>query len=193
MSGVEAAGFVLGAIPLVVEFIKSTAVGVESVKLFQSQRFRRKVQDWSTELLTQQTLLLNNIVLVLDTTDALEHDVSTVKQMLEKGQIPPVFYDSDVQKQLRIKLGHNFLPFEQTVLKVQESMLEVKKRLHIDELKVSSSSVPPVPILLGRRSSSTELSGQTFRLAILEKKTRANQIDIWPESIQRAISRPQNS
>ena len=162
MSGVEAAGFVLGAIPLVIEFIKTTAVGVESVKLFQSQRFRRKVQDWSTALLTQQTLLLNNIVLVLDTTDALEHDVGAVKQMLEKGQIPPVFYNSDVQKQLRDKLGHNFQPFEQTVLQVQESMLEIKKRLHIDDLKVSPSSGSPVPTSLVRCLCETGLSGQAI-------------------------------
>lgn len=151
MSGLEAAAFVIGAIPLVVEFIKSTAVGVESVKLFQSQRFRRKVQDWSTELLTQQTLLLNNIVLVLDKTDALERDIGAVKQSLEQREIPLVFYDKDVQKQLRQKLGHNFQPFEQTVLKVQSSMLEVQQKLNIEGFKVSlkqstliSDVVPPL-------------------------------------------------
>lgn len=141
MSGLEAAAFVIGAIPLVVEFLKSTAIGAESLKLMNSGRFSRKMRDWSIELGTQRARLLNNVILMIPMANALDHDETILKAMLERGELPISLDDETVRARLRQKLGHNYTPFVTSVQKVEECLQEIQRRIQVQTQQVGFDSI----------------------------------------------------
>lgn len=126
MSGLEVAGFIVSVIPVVVQALQTTALGCDSLRLFQSARFARKVRDWTADLTTQRARLLNNIILVVRATDILEHDDG---KNFDDGVVPELLMDKALSEQLNKLLGHNSEPFRQTVLRIQEALLEVEERM----------------------------------------------------------------
>jgi len=135
MSGLEAAAFVVGAIPLLVEFLKTAGSGIENARLlFSASRFQRQLSNWCAVLMTQRASMLNNITLVIRTIDIYDIEFSDVEEMLVRGELPPIFKSKTIGAQLDASLGRNREPFQRTIAVIESSFKEIEERMGIKNL-----------------------------------------------------------
>ena len=162
-SGIEAAGFILAVLPLVVNQLDSYVQGIETIKSFRTRRYRREWKSWHVNLSSQRTIFQNNLEILLSDIDDTE-DVTTFLENYQKeqawsrasrpctkyyGGAPPetqamlpeksVHSVSSMEEQLRRYLGGNY----DVYMANMDELLELLQQLN-QKFRLSSESVEKV-------------------------------------------------
>jgi hypothetical protein len=121
MAGVEAAGFVLGILPLII----STAEHYEDVfRPFERYRkFAIELDLYQQQLRTQKTIFRNECRLLLATLT----NRQTVKDMLKEGKHPS-WEDPDLNERFSIQLGDSGAACKNIINLIQGKLKEVEEK-----------------------------------------------------------------
>lgn len=126
MSGVEIAGLVLGALPLVIHTLESYSQGVKSVKRFI--KYRRELESVHRRLGLEVEMFRNICEELL--TGLVPADKIT--DMLD-GPTGPAWSDPDIEQLLKKRLQRSHTGFLSTVKDLVAALEEFKTRLKVDE------------------------------------------------------------
>jgi hypothetical protein len=139
MSGVEAAGFVLAAIPLVISFLEHYADGVRTIDRWR--KYDRELKSLSRRLRSQEQLFRNSCDLLLQrivsSNELMEELISNpLGEQWEKGNL---------NSMLQLKLPSSCAGCMEVVEDIKDALNEFKERLGLDEdSKVSAINRKPV-------------------------------------------------
>jgi len=132
--GVEAAGFVLAAFPIVIEGLKFYLKGLETIKGL-----------WRYHLLIQPLILGIEMeeVKFRNSLEALLEDLIMAGELESTLENPNLFSREDIQSSLRERLGPSFEVFLATVADMTSRLEELKVRLGLNgDGRVSKISIP---------------------------------------------------
>ncbi|KAL3423083.1 hypothetical protein PVAG01_04830 [Phlyctema vagabunda] len=144
MSGIEAAGLVLGAIPLVLAAIDQYNKGLSAFEAF------KKWKDISHKAVTE---LWHEYTRLVSTIETLLEGIAT-EAMLEEMKVDPLsqFWKSaEIAEEVRAKLGTTYSSFEFTIREMEQNMLVLSSHLNIEEsnhpteLEAIVKANPPKP------------------------------------------------
>ena len=125
MAGVEAAGFVLAALPLVIEGLKSYGKGVRTIGRWL--RYAAYIESLTNRLDDEKTKFENNCELLLqDLVPAADLEILLA---LPNG---PDWKDAGLQELLRQTLGRSFISYMRAVEEMIGAMELFKAKLEID-------------------------------------------------------------
>ncbi|EXJ94597.1 hypothetical protein A1O1_02993 [Capronia coronata CBS 617.96] len=126
MTGIETAGVVLAILPL---------VGIETLKGFRTKRYRRRLEQYSTQLGTQHVILLNTLDQALEGIVDYEHEVA---ELIENPR-GPLWRDPVFQKKLANKLDRNYDAFIRTMIELSASLEDLGKKNSVLRLEILQS------------------------------------------------------
>jgi hypothetical protein len=125
MAGVEAAGFVLAALPLVIGGLKSYGEGVQTIRRWL--RYAAHIEKLTNRLDDENTKFLNNCELILqDLVPAADLEI------LLASPGGPRWKDAELQQQLQEILGRSFMPYMRAVEDIERATESFKAKLEID-------------------------------------------------------------
>jgi hypothetical protein len=131
MSGVEAAGFILAAIPLVISFVEHYADGVRTINRWR--KYDRELKSLCRRLRSEEELLRNTCELLLRDIVASEQELET----LVLNPAGPEWSDPDLESRLQSKLLGSYVVYMETVEDMKDAVNAIKDRMGIkDDVKV---------------------------------------------------------
>lgn len=134
MSGVEAAGFILAAIPLVISFVEHYADGVRTINRWR--KYDRELKSLCRRLRSEEELFRNTCELLL-------RDIVTSEQELETlvvNPAGPAWSDSHLESRLQSKLSRSYVVYMEVVEDMKEAVNAIKDRMGIkDDVKVGAA------------------------------------------------------
>lgn len=158
MSGIEVAGLVLAAFPLVIAGPKSYSEGVENIKSWR--RYRRQLSNYQEQLETQQTCFLNTITHVLDGIVATDLEMNALIEDPGGSAWKIKKYDLKLQ----IRLDHTYAAYFKSVTQLKHVLHVMKEKLGIEDFgKVKWDRNPPCQSGRKSRSSSWYWKRQHMR------------------------------
>jgi hypothetical protein len=124
MSGIEVAGIVLGAIPLVISGLEHYSEGARTIKSMWD--YPKQFATLSRRLRVEQETFLNTMELILTSCVGSK----TLQQLLtEPGGIS--WEESDVEQELRRILQGSYSVFMDTVISMNQALTTFKQRLRL--------------------------------------------------------------
>jgi hypothetical protein len=133
MSGIEVAGIVLGAIPLLISGLEHYAEGVATIR--RTFKYQAEFRSLSRQLRVESGIFQNTIELLLTGCVAQDKITELLESPGGKGWQNP-----DVADSLRQKLGRVYDVYLETVESMSRTVHEFKARLKLnDDGKVSPS------------------------------------------------------
>jgi hypothetical protein len=131
MSGVEAAGFVLAAIPLVISFMEHYADGVRTINRWR--KYDRELKSLCRRLRSEEELFRNTCELLL-------RDIVDSEQQLETLVLNPAgleWSDPALESRLQSKLSRSYVVYMEVVEDMKDAVNGIKDRIGIkDDVKV---------------------------------------------------------
>lgn len=127
MSGIEVAGLVMAAFPLVIAGLKSYSEGVENIKSWR--RYRRQLNDYQEQLETQQTCFLNTMTHVLDGIVATDLEMNALIE--DPGG--PAWKINKYDLKLQIRLDHTYAAYFKSVTQLRLVLHTLKEKLGIED------------------------------------------------------------
>jgi hypothetical protein len=128
MSGVEVAGFVLAAIPLVISFVEHYADGLRTVNRWR--KYDRELKSVCRRLRSEEELFRNTCELLL-------HDIVSSEQEMECLISDPLgkeWANKDLEQNLRSKLSPgSYAVYMEVVEDMKDAMTAFKDRLGMKE------------------------------------------------------------
>ncbi|KAJ3493122.1 hypothetical protein NLG97_g4940 [Lecanicillium saksenae] len=125
MSGFEAAGIVLGTIPLVISALEHYHDGISAVRRWR--RYQREHQHLARILKTEEVKLQNICEELLKGLVP----ASRIEIMI-KDPFGPQWHDGQLDSKLKLRLHDSIDVFQTIIIDVRASMLELMRRLGID-------------------------------------------------------------
>lgn len=138
MAGVEAAGLLLAAFPLVISGVQAYRAGLKPLRTWR--RYRTKLQDFHKALCLQQTLFENNIERLLDS------ELITLEEMglLLRDPGGPEWSKPRFALCLQQRLGRSYESYMSTIEIMKKTLETLKGKLELGEEMVRIDN----PILL---------------------------------------------
>ncbi|OCL12164.1 hypothetical protein AOQ84DRAFT_285759 [Glonium stellatum] len=125
MAGVEAAGFILAAIPLVISALEHYETGLGKVKAFW--KWEDELSDAIRKLwyhYTSYELTIRVLLTTIATTTQLEEMVANPNSELWKN--------SEMEEKFQVRLGSAYKAYTYTMTEIEDAMDEISRRLDID-------------------------------------------------------------
>jgi hypothetical protein len=142
----EAAGIALAVLPLLLNQLDNYVQGIETFRLFGAKRYRRELEWYRSNLASQQTILQNTLMHLLDGVDEYGDGVDD----LIRNPLGIMLQREDLRARLREKLGGtSFDPFCQTMNEFSILLNDLYRKLGWE---MGMSAV--VSVLYNRRSAS---------------------------------------
>lgn len=123
MSGVEAAGLVLGVLPLIIEAVKAYADGVSTVERYL--KYEIPLQDLSRALNLQYVLYQNTCKQLLN---GLVEDNEERAALLEKPG-GPAWATPELERKLQQRLSREYESFLETMSEIESVVSKIKRLL----------------------------------------------------------------
>lgn len=127
MSGVEAAGFILAAIPLVISFVEHYAEGVRTINRWR--KYARELKSLCRRLRSEEELFRNMCELLL-------RDIVSSEQELETLVSSPAglgWSDPDLERRLQEKLSaRSYAVYREVVEEMLDIVNAIKDRMGIE-------------------------------------------------------------
>ncbi|KAL1613934.1 hypothetical protein SLS54_010144 [Diplodia seriata] len=123
MSGIEVAGLVLGALPLIVKALKAYSSGASTIRRYI--RYHTPLKDLSTELGVEYVLYLNACERLLD---GLVDDNTEREALLQKPG-GPAWKNQELERRLKQRLSKGYPVFVDTVNQIEFAVAELMKLL----------------------------------------------------------------
>ncbi|KAK8225703.1 hypothetical protein HDK77DRAFT_487765 [Phyllosticta capitalensis] len=133
MSGIEVAGIVLGALPLIIEAMKQYADGTTTVKRFIF--YEEPLRDLSLELRTQYVICQNTCEELLGGI-APPGDIAGLLQDMD-GEL---WKRQDLKPAIRKRLGRSYEEFVATMIRMGEVVKEIASKLKLDQTYHANNS-----------------------------------------------------
>lgn len=127
MSGIEVAGLVLGAIPIVISGIEYYIEGIETIKSFR--QFESGLKNILRALDNEHALLINACGLLLNGS-SLHPD--RIAPLLSDGPANGSWKDPEVEDIVRAQLGEAFDNFTKTLSKIHDTVEDLRAKLAIN-------------------------------------------------------------
>lgn len=128
MSGVEAAGFILAAIPLVISFVEHYAEGVRTINRWR--KYDRELKSLCRRLRSEEELFRNTCELLL-------RDIVSSEQELETLVSNPAgleWSDPDLERSLQKKLpARSYAVYREVVEDMRDIVDAIKDRMGIED------------------------------------------------------------
>jgi hypothetical protein len=142
MSGIEVAGIVLAAMPLVISGLEHYGQGVCTMK--RLWKFKRELQSLVRQLTTEQGIFMNTCEALLTGLVPLD----SASQFLQSpgGQL---WQDPEMEAKLVDRLRGSYAGYVETVSSMCEALEEFKRRLKLDKtgkVSVNLLSYPFLPL-----------------------------------------------
>lgn len=128
MSGIEVAGLILGAIPLVISGLEHYAEGVSTIKIMFNAPSEFK--SLSRRLRVEQKIFKNAIELLLH--DCIDDDQMLADLMSDTAD-SKLWSDPEVGKALRQKLQTSYSVYLDTMTSLETTLLEFRERLKLND------------------------------------------------------------
>lgn len=129
MSGIEAAGLVLGAIPLVVAGLKSYVEGVATVKRYF--RYKNELKSLLRGLTTEYDIFRNSCEELLEGL-AQPHEMTILLEKPGEG----LWKDPVIQQKLKGRLQEAYLGYIETMNAMESAVMDFQMRLKLKDGKV---------------------------------------------------------
>ncbi|KAK8171503.1 hypothetical protein BKA80DRAFT_213218 [Phyllosticta citrichinensis] len=126
MSGIEVAGLVLGAVPLIIEAMKQYADGARTVKRFIF--YEEPLRDLSRNLRAERAICQNTCEKLLQGI-APESEIDGLLQDMD-GKL---WERLDLEPAVRLRLGRSHEPFVETLIRMGEVIREIANKLKLDQ------------------------------------------------------------
>ncbi|KAF9895258.1 hypothetical protein FE257_000160 [Aspergillus nanangensis] len=125
MAGIEIAGVVLAVLPLIINQVDNYAQGLETLRLFRKQRYRREVNDYLIRLTTQQTLLTHTIKDLLG--DAVQYENDLTRLMMDPEG--PLWQSEALEKEVKDRLKDDYDIFIANMFNLLELLRSLRQKL----------------------------------------------------------------
>lgn len=136
-SGIEIAGLVLAAFPLVVKGLGSYVQGVETIRLWR--RYRRQLADYQRQIETQRIWYLDTLEELLDGIVCSDEEV--VSLIADPGGT--AWQKPEYDARLRTRLDHSYGPYITTIRNLLDSLETIEEKLGLDASgKISWDTTP---------------------------------------------------
>jgi uncharacterized membrane protein YccC len=139
MPGLEIAGVVLAVLPLIINQVDNYAKGLETLRLFRKQRYRREFNSYVIRLSTQQTLLRNTIQRLLE--DVVQHENDLARLIMDPEG--PMWESEALEKELRSKLDDNYDIFVANMAHLLELLQSLRQKLGLQPYEPSKVCTSP--------------------------------------------------
>lgn len=133
MSGIEVAGIALAILPLLINQMGNYSQGIETLGDFRTRRYRRKLDEYATNLGSQHVLFINTLERSLDGIIEFEDDIDGLKS----DKLKALWEMPGVQSLLEKKLGRSYIPFFQTMKQLSMMIDELHRKLGWDKMPVA--------------------------------------------------------
>lgn len=128
MAGIEVAGIVLGAIPLVISGLEHYAEGVSTIRIMFNAPSEFK--SLSRRLRVEQKIFKNSIELLLH--DCISDDQLLANLMSDTAD-SKLWSDPDVERALRQKLQSSYSVYLDTMTSLETTLMEFRNRLKLSD------------------------------------------------------------
>lgn len=128
MSGIEVAGLVLGALPLIVSGLEYYAEGVSTLKVMFNAPSEFK--SLSRRLRVEQKIFKNSIELLLH--DCIENN-QLLSDLMSDNADSDLWSDPEVENALRQKLQSSYTVYLETMSSLETTLLQFKDRLRLSD------------------------------------------------------------
>ncbi|RAL00411.1 uncharacterized protein BO80DRAFT_97044 [Aspergillus ibericus CBS 121593] len=128
VTGVETVGIVLAILPLLINQLDQYVQGIETLKLFGKNRYRRELDSYRTNIETQKAIFVNTLILSLD--GVVEY-AEEIGDLIERPHEGP-WTRPDFKERFKQRFGDNFGPFEQTMSELSELLAELSDKLGLE-------------------------------------------------------------
>ena len=125
-SGVETAGLVLAAFPLLVKGVTAYLDGIRTIKYWR--RYTRELRGYARRLKSQRVRYINTLELLFDGIVETEDELAAL--IAEPGG--DLWRKPRYQRCLAARLDHSFDHFIDIVQSMQESMEELREKMGLD-------------------------------------------------------------
>ncbi|KAK5658056.1 hypothetical protein OQA88_2612 [Cercophora sp. LCS_1] len=190
MSGIEIAGLISGAFPIVYEFGKELKQVLDSVHFWWA--FEAKFEDFIFAVKTEHVVFAQNIKFLLDELDIPEE----YRDALENNQRQDLWHDTSVQTELRRLLGNQYLWYMQHLMDINKAIREVQTLLPIGKVHLMRPASLQAELWRVRRSFSGR--GQRLLECIRSRNEamgsfldRASRMPLSPKSKAPTATNPQ--
>lgn len=139
-TGVEAAGFVLAVLPLVVNQLDQYVQGIETIKSFRTRRYRRELKSWHVNLGSQKTIFENNILILLSDIDTSDESVA---EFLKSCRRSGHWDSSQIEKELQKYLGASYDIYMANMHELQFLVQQVNEKFGLNPESVDKVSCGP--------------------------------------------------
>jgi hypothetical protein len=130
MAGVEAAGFVLSAFPLVISGIQAYRNGLKPLQIWR--HYRAKLRDFHGAVRLQQAIFENNIETLLDS----EVVTSLEMELLLSSPGGPEWSEPHFALRLQRRFGRSYESYMNIIETMNETLETLKEKLGFQEGKV---------------------------------------------------------
>lgn len=155
VTGVETAGLVLAAFPLVVDGLSHYADGIQTIQYWR--RYRRELRDYARKLKSQGVRYQNTLELLFDGIVESEEELAA----LLKDPAGSLWQGTEYEEGLRSRLDHSYGHFLDVLKNMIETLDAMKARLGIDPS--GNVSAPSKSIRNGKlRMHNSDHVGPTF-------------------------------
>jgi hypothetical protein len=149
VTGVEAAGIILAILPLLVNQLDAYVQGLETIKTFQTKRYRRELESYLTRLGTQQAIFLNTLEHLLeDVADSDDEVRDLIGNPAGTSWQDPVF-----QERLRNRLGRDHDIYIKTMTMLSGILQNLSDKLGLDTDTNTCRKVRAVNFILTLRKA----------------------------------------
>ncbi|GAB7356904.1 hypothetical protein MBLNU459_g7762t2 [Dothideomycetes sp. NU459] len=128
MAGIEVAGLVLGAIPIVISGIEYYVEGIETFRAFR--QWEAGLRNISRALHNEHTLLLNACGLLMSSSSL---HADRIALLLNDYSDDGPWKDPEVQTIIKSQLGASFNNFKKTLENIHGTVEELREKLGIDK------------------------------------------------------------
>ncbi|KAF2012655.1 hypothetical protein BU24DRAFT_411993 [Aaosphaeria arxii CBS 175.79] len=166
MSGVEVAGLVLGALPLVIAAIESYNEGLDPIK--SMMRWERQLPQLIRKLRNEHVHFAQTMRQLLEPiTDEFELD-----EMLSEPS-GRLWKDHDMAEKLRDKLQESFMAYQATINEIETIMKEIARKLDVDrDKKMNHNDLEAIVAANPQKNNKFEF-GKRVRFGMSKKGIKA--------------------
>ncbi|CAG7924932.1 unnamed protein product [Penicillium olsonii] len=130
MSGIEIAGLALAVLPLVINQLDNYVQGLETLGDFRTKRYRSRLDQYASNLGSQQAAFINTLERSLEGVIEYEDGFDNLGQ----DELKAIWERPSVQSFLQKKLGRNYTPFLRTMGQLSVLLKELYRKLGWDEI-----------------------------------------------------------